>query len=59
MKKKLYQVGFGLIENDIEHLNVDRLTVVAIDAEQAIKKAKKRKNYFIQYVSFVSEIDKV
>jgi tRNA-binding EMAP/Myf-like protein len=59
MKKKLYQVGFGMIEEGTEHLNVDKLSVVAIDAEGAIKKAKKRKNYFVQYVSFVSEIDKI
>lgn len=59
MKKKLYQVGFGMIEEGEEHLNVDRITVVAIDVEQAIKKAKKRKNHFVQYVSFVSEIDKL
>jgi hypothetical protein len=59
MKKKLFQVGFGMLEDGVEHLNVDRLVVVATDAEQAIKKARKRKNHFVLYVSFVSEIDKL
>lgn len=58
--KKLFQVGFGCIESDgTEILNEDRKTVVAECVESAIKKARKRKNQFIQYVSFVSGIDKV